>query len=152
LVPFGCKSHTVTFNQQLMARLDPVDSDDESAKVNTPIKSKSSAKASSSPAKDAMEVDKEERQSESVPEGSQQEEEEEEEEEEYEIEAILGARKGAFPQVRSLASRVLLVRSYLASRRVHFPLSELQGRTGYLVKWKGYDETENSWVDERDAG
>ena len=23
-----------------------------------------------------------------------------------------------------------------------------QGRTGYLVKWKGYDDTENSWEPE----
>jgi Chromo (CHRromatin Organisation MOdifier) domain len=23
---------------------------------------------------------------------------------------------------------------------------------GYLVKWKGYDESHNSWVDELDAG
>jgi hypothetical protein len=28
----------------------------------------------------------------------------------------------------------------------------MQGRYGYLVKWKGYDETHNSWVDELDAG
>ena len=26
-----------------------------------------------------------------------------------------------------------------------------QGRTGYLVKWKGYGEEHNSWVDEKDA-
>lgn len=45
------------------------------------------------------------------------------EEEEYEIEAILEAKHGAFPG----------------------------GRMGYLVKWKGYDEEHNSWVDQADA-
>ncbi|KAF5316084.1 hypothetical protein D9619_006581 [Psilocybe cf. subviscida] len=46
-----------------------------------------------------------------------------EEEEEYEIEEVLDAKRGHFPD----------------------------GRMGYFVKWKGYDETENSWVDEQDA-
>ncbi|KAL4252875.1 hypothetical protein ABKN59_003605 [Abortiporus biennis] len=50
-------------------------------------------------------------------------EEEEEDEEEYEIEAILDAKPGVFEG----------------------------GRVGYLVKWKGYDETSNSWVNENDA-
>ncbi|KAI6124608.1 hypothetical protein EDD17DRAFT_1469034 [Pisolithus thermaeus] len=49
--------------------------------------------------------------------------EEEEVEEEYEIEAILDAKKGQFPN----------------------------GRMGYLVKWKNYGEEHNSWVDEVDA-
>ncbi|KAH9943819.1 hypothetical protein B0H21DRAFT_695104 [Amylocystis lapponica] len=44
-------------------------------------------------------------------------------EEEYEIEAILEAKHGTFPE----------------------------GRIGYLVKWKGYGEEHNSWVDEQDA-
>ncbi|PPQ71896.1 hypothetical protein CVT24_006870 [Panaeolus cyanescens] len=44
-------------------------------------------------------------------------------EEEYEIEEVLDAKRGYFPD----------------------------GRMGYFVKWKGYDESENSWVDERDA-
>ncbi|KAH9940874.1 uncharacterized protein BXZ73DRAFT_98706 [Epithele typhae] len=44
-------------------------------------------------------------------------------EEEYEIERILESKMGVFPE----------------------------GRKGYLVKWKGYDDTHNSWVDERDA-
>jgi len=42
---------------------------------------------------------------------------------EYEIEEIMDAKRGAFPE----------------------------GRMGYLVKWKGYGEEENSWVDERDT-
>jgi len=49
--------------------------------------------------------------------------ESEEEEEEYEIEQVLDARRGFFPD----------------------------GRMGYFVKWKGYGDTENSWVDEQDA-
>ncbi|KAI0630588.1 hypothetical protein C8Q77DRAFT_1134123 [Trametes polyzona] len=48
---------------------------------------------------------------------------EEEDEEEFEIEAILEAKQGTFPG----------------------------GRIGYLVKWKGYGEEHNSWVDEKDA-
>ncbi|KAG6884184.1 hypothetical protein C0993_000559 [Termitomyces sp. T159_Od127] len=46
------------------------------------------------------------------------------EEEEYEIEEILNAKKGYFPD----------------------------GRMGYFVKWKGFNSSENSWVDEHDAG
>jgi len=46
-----------------------------------------------------------------------------EEEEEYEIERILDAKRGMFPD----------------------------GHLGYLVKWKGYDHTQNSWVNEEDA-
>jgi len=49
---------------------------------------------------------------------------EEESDEEYEIEKILDAKHGMFPS----------------------------GRLGFLVKWKGYGEEHNSWVDERDAG
>ncbi|KAK2465696.1 hypothetical protein APHAL10511_002240 [Amanita phalloides] len=45
-------------------------------------------------------------------------------ESEYEIEAIKAAKRGMFPS----------------------------GRMGYLVKWKGYGEEDNSWVDELDAG
>ncbi|EMD39166.1 hypothetical protein CERSUDRAFT_93209 [Gelatoporia subvermispora B] len=46
-----------------------------------------------------------------------------EEEEEYEIEKILDAKLGTFPE----------------------------GRYGYLVKWRGYGSEHNSWVDEKDA-
>ncbi|CDO69648.1 hypothetical protein BN946_scf184851.g36 [Trametes cinnabarina] len=49
--------------------------------------------------------------------------EEDGDEEEYEIEAILDAKHGTFPE----------------------------GRVGYLVKWKGYGDEHNSWVDEKDA-
>jgi len=48
----------------------------------------------------------------------------EEDSEVYEIEAILDAKRGATGSTR----------------------------IGYLVKWKGYPNEENSWVDERDAG
>jgi len=43
---------------------------------------------------------------------------------EFEIEEVLDAKRGYFPE----------------------------GRIGYFVKWKGYGESENSWVDEADAG
>ncbi|KAK0203087.1 hypothetical protein DFS33DRAFT_1344890 [Desarmillaria ectypa] len=50
-------------------------------------------------------------------------EEEDGEEEEYEIEKIVQAKRGVFPD----------------------------GRMGYLVKWRGYADEHNSWVDETDA-
>ncbi|KZT70770.1 hypothetical protein DAEQUDRAFT_724898 [Daedalea quercina L-15889] len=53
-----------------------------------------------------------------------EEEGEEGDEEEYEIEKILDAKIGMFAG----------------------------GRMGYLVKWKGYGDEHNSWVDEQDAG
>ncbi|KAG6820406.1 hypothetical protein H0H93_000913 [Arthromyces matolae] len=64
--------------------------------------------------KDVMDVD----------DGSQQDDADEENGEEFEIELILDAKRGSFPN----------------------------GRIGYFVKWKGYDDSENSWVDENDAG
>ncbi|KAF8199087.1 hypothetical protein BJ912DRAFT_950854 [Pholiota molesta] len=51
-------------------------------------------------------------------------ESQEEDGSEYEIEEVLDAKRGFFPD----------------------------GRMGYFVKWKGYDHSENSWVDELDAG
>ncbi|KAF8998508.1 hypothetical protein BDQ17DRAFT_1361908 [Cyathus striatus] len=42
---------------------------------------------------------------------------------EYEIEEIIDAKRGVYPD----------------------------GRMAYFVKWKGYDVSENSWVDEKDA-
>jgi hypothetical protein len=40
---------------------------------------------------------------------------------------------------------------------VSYPINEgaqlySQEQMGYLVKWKGYDSAENSWVKEEDAG
>ncbi|KAI0741639.1 hypothetical protein C8Q80DRAFT_146850 [Daedaleopsis nitida] len=55
--------------------------------------------------------------------GNEEDDSQGEDEEEYEIEAILEAKQGAFPE----------------------------GVMGYLVKWKGYDATHNSWVKEEDA-
>ncbi|KAF9482605.1 hypothetical protein BDN70DRAFT_874778 [Pholiota conissans] len=54
---------------------------------------------------------------------SDDEEGEEDEGTEYEIEEVLDAKRGYFPD----------------------------GRMGYFVKWKGYEHSENSWVDEVDA-
>ncbi|KAL7280336.1 hypothetical protein ACG7TL_005253 [Trametes sanguinea] len=72
------------------------------------------------------------------------EEDEEEDEEEYEIEAILDAKYGTFPEVR-LRSPPTPQRQTGRNSRDH------KGRVGYLVKWKGYGEEHNSWVDEKDA-
>ncbi|KAI0369128.1 hypothetical protein BV20DRAFT_968304 [Pilatotrama ljubarskyi] len=55
--------------------------------------------------------------------GEQDDDDDEGDEEEFEIEAILDAKHGTFPE----------------------------GRVGYLVKWKGYGDEHNSWVDENDA-
>ncbi|KAF5383609.1 hypothetical protein D9615_003728 [Tricholomella constricta] len=96
-----------------MAKVSSVHSDDESKKERTPPINHSSKK-SKKVAEEPMEVDEEE-----DDEGGTGTEESE-----FEIEAILDAKRGSFPE----------------------------GRMGYFVKWKGYDETENSWVDEQDAG
>ena len=29
---------------------------------------------------------------------------------------------------------------------------ELRGKTQYLVRWKGYDQSEDMWLDEQDLG
>jgi len=55
--------------------------------------------------------------------GEEVEEVEEGDGSEYEIEQVLDAKRGVFPD----------------------------GRMGYFVKWKGYGPNENSWVDEMDA-
>ena len=69
------------------------------------------------------------------------EESEEEDNEVYEIESILDAKRGATGSVRflrhSFGDACLIISS--------------KARIGYLVKWKGYTDEENSWVDERDA-
>ncbi|KAF8880196.1 hypothetical protein BD779DRAFT_1627750 [Infundibulicybe gibba] len=90
-----------------MARVSVVGSDDEAGPKAPSVRGKSDEKRD-------HEEDKQ----------GEQEDEDGGEESEYEIEAILDAKRGAFPE----------------------------GRIGYFVKWKGYPDSENSWVDELDAG
>ncbi|KAG6898303.1 hypothetical protein C0992_011894 [Termitomyces sp. T32_za158] len=96
-----------------MAKVSPVHSDGESDAGRSP---KEPVEKTSKDGDQSMEVDENE--------GQEDGNGEEAEEEEYEIEEILDAKRGSFPN----------------------------GRMGYFVKWKGYDASENSWVDEKDAG
>ncbi|KAG6881242.1 hypothetical protein C0995_002527 [Termitomyces sp. Mi166 len=91
-----------------MAKVSPVHSDGESDDERS---QKNRANKKNQVDEQSMEVDGDE--------GG----EEENEEEEYEIEEILDAKRGSFPNERM----------------------------GYFVKWKGYDESKSSWVDEQDA-
>ncbi|KAG6841461.1 hypothetical protein C0991_010886 [Blastosporella zonata] len=93
-----------------MAKVSPVRSDIESGDEQSPTESSPNKKGKT--VEEPMDVDDDEAG------------EDGDEEPEYEIEQILDAKRGAFPE----------------------------GRMGFLVKWKGYDESENSWVDEKDAG
>ncbi|KAI0358009.1 hypothetical protein OH77DRAFT_1518764 [Trametes cingulata] len=86
----------------------------ESENEHTRPARRQSASASKNASKDKERVENE---------NSEEEGSEDGDEEEYEIEAILDAKHGTFPE----------------------------GRIGYLVKWKGYGEEHNSWVDENDA-
>jgi hypothetical protein len=67
----------------------------------------------------------------------------EDEEPEYEIEKILKAKMGHLIAVRS----IFLPPSIQIVAYVVF-----QGQMAYFVKWKGYDDSENSWVNQDDAG
>ncbi|KIJ65210.1 hypothetical protein HYDPIDRAFT_89232 [Hydnomerulius pinastri MD-312] len=101
------------------------DSEGERPRSGSTKKKYSSKKArrASSEGGDVSEVEKEVEDKAEAPTESG-EEEGDGEEEEYEIELIIDAKKGQFPN----------------------------GRMGYFVKWKNYPEEHNSWVDERDAG
>lgn len=69
-------------------------------------------------------------------------EEVDEEEEEYEVEAILDAKRGAVTKVS------LGITTKKRNSCVH---PNLQGEWGYFVKWRGYGDEHNSWVDQKDA-
>ncbi|KAI0323571.1 hypothetical protein GY45DRAFT_1376228 [Cubamyces sp. BRFM 1775] len=67
-----------------------------------------------------------------------------EDEEEYELEAILDVKHSTF------------LKAYLRSPstpkcQTGSNSTNLKGCVSYLVKWKGYGEEHNSWVDEKDA-
>ncbi|KIJ20573.1 hypothetical protein PAXINDRAFT_106179 [Paxillus involutus ATCC 200175] len=103
-------------------------SDSENERLHTgSTKKKYSVKKPRPESSDGDDVSEVAKQVENTEGGADEEGEEAEEgeaEEEYEIEAIIDAKKGQFPG----------------------------GRMGYFVKWKGYEEEHNSWVDEQDAG
>lgn len=94
------------------------------------VSSKKQKKREESPADDPMDEDEKD-----------ELEEEGEEEEEYEIERILDSSEEIFPGVRCICW------PRLQGNYLNFPQKE----TGYFVKWKGYPESENSWVRESDA-
>ncbi|KAJ7089886.1 hypothetical protein B0H15DRAFT_779516 [Mycena belliarum] len=98
-----------------MAPASPAASDAASDIGRSPKRSPTKAKKAETPVEDSEK---------SEAGGDAAEAGDEEEEEEYEIEAILDAQKG------------------------HFPNNKL----GYLVKWKNYSDEHNSWVVEEDAG
>ncbi|EIW59799.1 uncharacterized protein TRAVEDRAFT_58457 [Trametes versicolor FP-101664 SS1] len=91
----------------------------ESEPERTRSAKKSASASSKIASKDKGRVDEDD----SAPEPAASDDEDGSDEEEYEIEAILDAKHGTFPE----------------------------GRIGYLVKWKGYGDEHNSWVDEKDA-
>jgi len=110
-----------------MPRVADATSESETERVQTGSTKKTYAskkRRTSASESDVEQVEKEVNEEEPEETAAEAEEEEEEEEEEYEIEKILDAKKGQFSG----------------------------GRMGYFVKWKGYGEEHNSWVDEHDAG
>lgn len=92
-----------------------------------------------------MEVDNEDHDGEEDGELVEGERGEDREESEYEVEAVLDAKRGVFPNVCSLY--YILHDGALNRTRLTSP----QGRVAYLCKWKGYPDSENSWVDQQDA-
>ncbi|KAH0836474.1 hypothetical protein J3R83DRAFT_8083 [Lanmaoa asiatica] len=107
-----------------MPRIVEMTSESESEQVHAGLTKKTySAKKRRAVSASESDVEKVEKEVGEEPEETAAEAEDDEEEEEYEIEKILDAKKGQFPG----------------------------GRMGYFVKWKGYAEEHNSWVEERDA-
>ncbi|KAF9244140.1 hypothetical protein BU15DRAFT_42196 [Melanogaster broomeanus] len=106
-------------------RTEAVTSDSEIGRpLSSPAKKNHTVKQPRQASMEAEDVSEVEKEVKMVAADSDAEDEEEEQEEEYEIERIIEAKKGRFPG----------------------------GRMGYFVKWKGYSEEHNSWVDEMDAG
>lgn len=132
-----------------MPRAADATSESETERVQTGSTKKTYAskkRRTSASESDVEQVEKEVNEEEPEETAAEAEDEEEEEEEEYEIEKILDAKKGQFSGVSPfiLCSPVIRDQSMC-------PLAT-KGRMGYFVKWKGYGEEHNSWVDEHDAG